>query len=373
MPEHPLGGLDDARWDALAGGGFYSSAFWLRLVALEPGAPSSAVHTEVPGGGLAAVPVARITGEADLGNPHLRWWDLLAERGLPAPGPRGLLVAQRRGYLAHLLATPGVDRVEAARALLARVRAVAGDEPAVAMYLTTPDVLALRAAGVTAFPVALAADAWIDLGDDGFEAWLSAGPRKRRARIRTELNKFAAAGYRVEHRTLPHAYTEVGTLAAQTEQRHGIEADPAAYVEAFRKHAELAGDRAEVLLCSVDGEPAVGCALYMRDGDVAYLRAVGFDYDRLRGAAEYFNLHCYLPAQLPGVRRLHCGIGTEDGKALRGADLTPLWLLDLGVDSPLSGRDDEVRAANRRLRAELAAKSPVVERALVTAEWDEFA
>ncbi|MBQ0984728.1 GNAT family N-acetyltransferase [Streptomyces sp. F63] len=369
----PFGGLRPELWDELAGRRFYSSSFWLRLCALEPGALSGALHTELPGGGRAAVPVAAV---GDPANPHLRWDRLLAGRGLPAPPGRGLLVGQRRGYLAHLLTTPGADRERAAAELLDAVRslpdAVAG--PArVALYFTTPDVLALRAAGVRTMPVALAADAWIDIPPGGWEAWLeSLGSRHRLRRVRGEARKFERAGYRVEHRVLSEVYADVGRLAARTEHRHGIPADPAAYIEAFRRHGELAGERAEVLLCAAEGEPPAGCCLFVRDGTTVYLRAVGFDYDRLRGAAEYFNLAYHLPARLPGVRRLHAGIATPAGKALRGARLRPLWLLDLSPRSPLRGRDAEVVAHNAAFRASLAGSSPAVAAALRTDAWKPF-
>lgn len=371
----PLGGLTDAEWDALAGDRFYSSAFWLRLVALEPGATSGGVHVNLAGGARAAVPVAAVTNTGELANPHLRWPELLGERGLPSPPAHGLLVGQRRGYLAHLLHTPGTDPVAAAAELLAAVRSLpldSGDGARVALYLTTPDVLALRAAGVRTLPVALAADAWIEIPPGGWDAWLASLSKKRRRRAREEVRDFEAAGYRVEHRPLPDAYTEVGRLTSRTEQRYGIPADPADYIEAFRRHAELAGDRAEVLLCAVDDEPPVGCLLYMHEGDTVYVRAVGFDYERLRGVGEYFNLTYYIPARFPGVRRLHMGMGTPDAKALRGADLRALWLLDLSADSPLHGRDAEVLAHNSAFRDQLAALSPAVAGALVDEDWKPF-
>jgi hypothetical protein len=371
----PLGGLAEAQWDELADGRFYSSAFWLRLVALEPGAASGAVHAPLAGGGLAAVPAAAVSGPDDLGNPHLRWTDLLAERGLPSPPPRGLLIGQRRGYLAHLLHTPGTDPQTAASALLDAVRAVplpVDGAARVALYLTTPDVLALRAAGVRTMPVALAADAWIGIPPGGWDAWLASRSPKLRRRVRLETRAFEAAGYRIERRPLPEVYAEVGRLTAHTERRYGIPADQDAYIEAFRKHAELAGDRAEVLLCAVGDEPPVGCVLYVREGDTVYLRAAGFDYDRLRGVGEYFNLTYYTTARLPGVRWLHAGIGTPDGKALRGAELRALWLLDLSEDSPLLGRDDEVLAHNAAFHSRLAELSPAVAKALVERDWKPF-
>jgi len=371
----PLGGLTDSRWDELASDRFYSSAFWLRLVALEPGATSGGVHVDLAGGGRAAVPVAAVADTDELPNPHLRWPRLLADRGLASPPPHGLLVGQRRGYLVHLLHTPGTDPLAAAAALLDAVRSLPltpSDGARVALYLTTPDVLALRTAGVRTMPVALAADAWIEIPPGGWDAWLASHSSKRQRRVREEIRRFEAAGYRIEHRPLADAYAEVGRLAARTEQRYGIPADPDGYVEGFRRHAELAGERAEVLLCAVGDEPPVGCVLYVRDGDTVYLRAVGFDYERLRGVGEYFNLTYYTPARFPGVRWLHAGIGTPDGKALRGAELRPLWLLDLSADSPLLGRDAEVLAHNSAFHGRLAASSPAVARALIEPDWKPF-
>ncbi|MGI8665410.1 MAG: GNAT family N-acetyltransferase [Jatrophihabitans sp.] len=369
----PLGGLTDPEWDELAGDRFYSSAFWLRLCGFEGGGVAGGVHLDLAGGGRAAVPVIAV---GDNPHPNCQWGRLLAARGLPSPPERGILVGQRRGYLAHLLASPAADRASAAAGLLAAVRAVrpplGADAPArVALYLTTPDVLALRAAGVRSLPVALAADAWIAIPPGGWDAWLqSLGSRHRLRRIRSEVRRFAQAGYRVWRCSLRESYRDVARLAVQTEHRYGKAADLAGYTEAFRQQGEFAGDRAEVLLCGVDDGPPVGCCLYYRDDDTIYLRAVGFDYDRLRGAAEYFNLTYYLPAQLPGVRWLHAGMSTPDGKALRGAELRPLWLLDLTEDSVLERHPEQVLAHNAAYRTDLAASSPAVAGALRTELWD---
>ncbi|HET6208892.1 MAG TPA: hypothetical protein VFD94_00840 [Jatrophihabitans sp.] len=372
--DDPLGGLSDQRWDELAGDRFYSSAFWLRLCALEGGGASGAVHVELADGGLAAVPVIAV-GEQP--HPNCRWGDRLAARGLPSPSPQGLLVGQRRGYLAHLLADPAADPAQVADALLTAVRTAETAEPEadarVALFLTTPDVLALRAAGVRSSPVLLAADAWIEIGDGGWDGWLdSLGSSHRARRIRSEVRRFERAGYRVWQLPLAEAYAEVARLTVQTEHRYGKPADQGRYAEAFRLQGEFAGPRAQVLLCGYDDGPAVGCCLYYRAGDTIYLRAVGFDYGRLRSAAEYFNLTYYLPARLPGVRWLHAGISTPDGKALRGAQLRPLWLLDLSEHSVLVEAADQVRAHNAAFRAELANRSPAVAAALDTELWNSL-
>ncbi|GHJ37210.1 GNAT family N-acetyltransferase [Streptomyces sp. TS71-3] len=369
------GGMEDAEWDRLAGGRFYSSALWLRLCALSGGSVSGGLHVETPGGGRAAVPVAAVREEP---NPHLRWHDLLTGRGLPSPGPGGILVGQRRGYLAHLLTGEGVDRAAAASALLDAVRALRsplheGEKVAqVAMYLTTPDVTALRAAGVRAAPVALKTDAWIEIPPGGWDAWLGSLSGHRARRIRSEARKFERAGYQVEHRTLAESWQDVARLLARTEARYGRTVDVAPMAESFRAQGELAGSRSDVVLISRPGEPPVGFCLYYRWGDTVYLRAIGFDYDRLASAAEYFNLTYYMPARIPGVRWLHAGTETAEGKALRGAMLRPLWLLDLSEDSPLTGYDEEIRQHNRSLLDGLRDSSPAVAAALEYDLWEPY-
>lgn len=367
----PLGGLDDVAWDELAGDRFYSSAFWLRVCDLEGGGVAGAVHAASPDGGRAAVPVLAVGDEP---HPNARWVDLLAARGLPSPPPRGLLVGHRRGYLAHLLATPGADPAEAAAVVLAAVRRAClpvPDAPArVALYLTTPDVQAFRAAGVAALPVALATDAQIEIPDGGREAWLRSLGSHRAQRVRSEVRRFERAGYRVERRTLEESYADVARLAFRTEQRHRGATDPTPYVAGFRRQGEVAGARAEVLLCSFAQGPPVGCCLYYRHRGTVYLRAVGFDYERLAGAFEYPTLAYYLPAGLPGVRRLHAGIESPEAKALRGARLRPLWLLDLSERSPLVECADQVRAHNAAYRAALAAIGPHVAAAVAGEEWE---
>ncbi|WP_305788043.1 GNAT family N-acetyltransferase [Symbioplanes lichenis] len=371
--DDPLGGLGDRQWDEMAGDHFYSSAFWLRLCTSERAGPFGGVHVEVPGGGRAAVPVIAV---GDDPHPNTRWDTLLAARGLPSPPPHGTLVGQLRGYLAHVLSTPDAAPEAAAAELLAAVRSAAAPVPAgeraqVALYLTTPDVLRLQAAGVTSPPVALAADAWIEIPAGGWEAWLaSLGSSHRARRIRSEVRKFEQAGYRIRQQPLSEAYEDVARLTAATVHRYGKRADVAANTEAFRKQGLLAGPRAQVLLCDHDdGTPPVACCLYYRAGDTVYLRAVGFEYDRLRGAAEYFNLAYYIPARLPGVRMLHAGMSTPDGKALRGAQLRPLWLLDLSERSVLAGHADQVSAHNAAFRERLAGTSPAVARSLRTELW----
>ena len=87
------------------------------------------------------------------------------------------------------------------------------------------------------------------------------------------------------------------------------------------------------------------------------MRSAGFDYPRLRDAAEYFNLVIYLPLRRAvevGARMVHTGIESTHAKALRGAELRPLWMLELSRDGVLADHAEAIRTANSRTAAELS-------------------
>ncbi|GAA3788054.1 hypothetical protein GCM10022226_03280 [Sphaerisporangium flaviroseum] len=388
------GGMDPARWDALARDHFYSSVDWLRFCAGDRGITTSGLHLEVPGAGTVGVPV---TAVRSIGNPFYQWDRILGEAGLPSPGSSGLLVGAHRGYQTNILATPGLSREQAAKELLGGLENLAGElaavgveglgpagafegrgaVPTVAMFLSTADVVALRAAGVQAMPVALQPDAWIPLPENGgWDEWMSALPSKRRAGIvRRDRKNFLEAGYEVVHTTLGECYLQAARLLACTERRYGHDADVEDLAESIRIQSEALGAGARVLLLRRPGEEPVGYCLYYMWGDTLYLRAAGFDYDRLAGAAEYFNLVYYIPLIIAcenGIRWLHAGIEAAEAKVLRGAELRPLWMLDLSRDSVLDDRGDDVRAYNAGVVAGWGESSPAVAKALVRDLWDPF-
>jgi hypothetical protein len=348
----PLSGTTALVWDSMTTGRFYSSREWLGVCADMADSPIGAITADLPGGGLAAVPVSLAGGTV---HPFYDWPALLAARGLPSPPAFGLLAGPRYGYQTHLLTTPGADRADAAARLL---RAVAETGlPTMALYLGTEDVMALRAAGVTAPPVLLDADAWLRVPEGGWEEYLSLLRRGRRHTARKERAAFAAAGYEVTEGPLGDWAEPAARMLAMTEAKYGHEASPAAYLRLLTLQARRFGDRARVVVCAPPGEPPVGHALYFVHGDTLHLRSAGFDYARLRpGAAEYANLVVYQlleRAAEAGLRWLHAGIASAEAKALRGFELRPLWLLGLTEGSPLEGQDEAVRAANARTFANL--------------------
>jgi len=378
-PSGQRAGLDPASWDALAGSCFYSSSAWLEFCGRDPSGVVGAVHAEA-GGGMAAVPVADIGSEP---MEYYRWHELLAGYGLPAPAPAGLLVGPRRGYQTHLLASPGVAPQQAAGLLLDRLLQLRDEVGAglprpgscIAMYVTTPDVIALRRAGVRTVPVLLDADAWIPVPDGGWNAWLAGLPRGRRWNARHEAKLFREAGYTVTRTTLLESYSMLAPVWAPNQVRYGHPADVDVLTEKLRVQAEAMGSAAQVLLCRRGDDDPVGFCLFYQWRDTVFMRIAGFDYARLRGVAEYFNVSCYAHVERApetGIRQIHAGIKSIEAKALRGARLRPLWLLDLSDDSLLLGHDEAIRRHNSSRYQELSGSSPAVHAAMDHQEWLPF-
>ncbi|GAA3042549.1 hypothetical protein GCM10020229_79370 [Kitasatospora albolonga] len=384
------GGIPADDWNTLAADRLYSSADWLRFCATDIGGTTTTggLHVAVGEEGTAAVPVTAVEHEP---NSFYQWESHLEPLGLSGGGAAGLLLGQRRGYQTHLLASSGLGRDRAAAALYEQIQKLrsdlagsellpssAGDRPvpAFGLFLTTEDVLALRAAGAAGPPLLLAADAWIPIPEGGWTEWLHGLPSKRRTdMVRRDVKRFEEAGYRITDSTLGESARVAAELLVGTQARYGHGADPEVLTESFRRQAAAMGDAARVAFCGREGEPPVGFCLYYVWGDTTYLRAAGFDYGRLQDACEYFNTVYYAPiraAAAAGCRWVHAGIEAADAKALRGAELRPLWLLDLAGDSPLAAHDATFRAHNAAELAKLTGASGAVAKALVGESFAPF-
>jgi uncharacterized protein len=247
--------------------------------------------------------------------------------------------------------------------------------PCIAMYVTTADAVALQQAGVRAAPVLLDADAWMTVPQDGWAGWLDAMSRRRRSATLREARAFQAAGYTIERTTLPECCATIAPIWAPNQARYGHPADLHVLTHKLREQAEAMGSEAKVLVCRRAGGEPVGFCVFYRWHDAVFLRIAGFDYSRLCRAAEYFNVAYYAHIQSApelGVRRLHAGIKSIEAKALRGARLRPLWLMDLSDDSLLIGKERAIYRHNAEHRARLAATSPAVAAAMDDAEWSAF-
>ncbi|MFG1944095.1 GNAT family N-acetyltransferase [Nonomuraea sp. NPDC048826] len=334
-----LGGLTPEAWDDLAGPRFYSTSAWLRFCAAEYGGKSDAVVRDG-----AAVPYTELTEPPML--PLYRWTEQLEARGLPAPPPAGLLVGPREGYQTHFLGAP-----EGVPALVAELRERADGRPCVAMYLPPSELEPLRDAGVTAPPVVMDADAWIAVDD-----WPGYLSKRKRYRVRAGRRAFEEAGYVISHVPLAECVDLLGVPAAKTLAKYGIDSRPEEELAALRGHADSMGEAARVAVCRRDGGDPVGFCLYYVGTDAIFLRWAGFDYDRLADVDEYGNVvlvsQLDLAAEL-GLRWVHAGLKSSAAKALYGARLRPVWLVDLTPGSVLDGAADQVRRHNADVYREL--------------------
>jgi uncharacterized protein len=213
--------------------------------------------------------------------------------------------------------------------------------------------LAIRAARVAAQPVLLGADAWLHVPPEGWSAWLdSLTSGQRVKKIRKEVRRFREAGYEIIHMPLSECYEKLAVAAASTQSKYGNAGSPEYYLAALRRYVDGMGIATKVAVCSRRGGHPVGFCIYFVWGDTVFLRWFGFDYKRLiGGAAEYFNLLYYDQIRLAaerGVRWIHAGIKSPEAKARRGAELRPLWLVDLAEDSVLAQVSDQVRQHNMR-------------------------
>ena len=352
-----LGGLTPEAWDRIVGSNFYSTARWLDLCVMHGGADPGAVVHFTDGEPTAVVPYSALSAPP---SPLYRWNDLLAERGLPELAPSGLLVGPRQGYRTQFLVRPGTDHTTAVAHLVGELRAAAGDGACVAAYVPTSDARALVAGGATAQPVLLETDAWLEVPPGGWDGWLESFTSRRRRNILREAARFHEAGYTIVRRPLTECYEQLPALAGATQAKYGQVAATGDWLALLKMHVAAMGQAAQVALCVRGDSDPFGFCLYYVWGDTLFLRWGGLDYPRLVGAAEYFNVMYYSQAALApelGVRWIHAGIKSPDAKALRGAELRPLWLVDLAEDSPLAQERDAVRRHNRLAYERLKADS----------------
>ncbi|MFD0423898.1 GNAT family N-acetyltransferase [Streptomyces parvus] len=118
---------------------------------------------------------------------------------------------------------------------------------------------------------------------------LAAQPSKRRVTIRRERRAFAEAGYERRTLRLSECADTAGALAAQLQARHGHPAGPAVMAAILRDQAEGMADSG-VVHAAFTGRHTVAFSLACHHAGTVWFRSTGYDYARLRGAHEYFNL-----------------------------------------------------------------------------------
>ncbi|MBI1758464.1 MAG: GNAT family N-acetyltransferase [Actinobacteria bacterium] len=301
------------------------------------------------------------------------------ERVLPAP-PAGeaMIIGGRRGYLSGPLFAPGLSAAEQGDALGTLLDAATVWSPEAGgrwwwPYLTTDGATTIRAALTAAGrgPVAaqlLGADCTIAVPEGGLDAHIGALPtRQRRTNARHELRAFAESGLRIVRTTLAGHTDALGPLLANVQQKYGHDHSAEQMASLLQRQAEHLQDASVVFLCLAPGDDRpVGFSLAYRHGRELAVRVVGFDYDRLRGAAEYAHLAVYEPVRYcreNGLERVELGMESFEAKSRRGAVIRPLWALH-----PVGAAPD--LAAQEARRDTIVAALPAHEAAHFRAETD---
>ena len=314
---------------------FYLSHAWVqsieRMIGLEP----RYLAVEQAGRLAAVMPV--YAGEVPA-NPRYRPGSVLAGLDCGWDG-RFVLAGAAAGYHTDLLLDDSLQpaaRRTVVTILAAELRSVVERERATGaflLYATTAAADELAAVAPDLLRLRLAPEAEIMLEGTSPEAYLASLSGDRRRRIRHEMRAFAAQRYVCSAEPLTDVWREAAELAFNVERKYGGRLDRDVVERALRVQAEAFG-RVGVTFTARSGGALIGMCLAYRWGDALYDRLVGFDYGRLRGAFEYFNLTYYRPIEHcyeHGLRRLHLGLGAYRAKMLRGAVLRPLWALVLGA------------------------------------------
>jgi hypothetical protein len=364
--------VDTRAWDQLAlPRSFYMGSGWLRFCErMDKSQHASYAVVEQGGTYIAAVPIFVVERA---GNVHYDITRLFPD--LASPGEPQMLVGSSRGYHNRLLIAPSLGREERSAAL----RLIAGHVAAVAaehrarrawwLYLDDESVRELRQYA-SASPRVLRGDCQIDLPTGGYSEYLAA--TRHRKQIRKEEDKFLRAGYSLDRKKLSQILPEAGALLANTQRRYGFTVTDESMTDVLRVQCEATTDSAVAYTCSLDGVMAGFCLTY-HAGSTIYGRAVGFDYERLLGAAEYFMLSYYEPirdAYESGMTVIHLGTSAYDAKVLRGASVRPLWALPFGEPAWSAVAATEHNAAKwRELRDAVPGPRDVV----VSELWPDLA
>lgn len=356
-----LDAVRQADWDRLAAGdGFYLSYRWLLTLEGDPFASVRYVLARHDGVLVGALPVydVRVEGSG--------FYAPRRHRQALTAGGRWLLAGGRRGHRSGiLLSGDEQERRSTLRALLeAGLRLAAEREARGLVWMFAPTRVAgwLHAEGASVsfdtVEACLIADGW-----DGYLAGLA--HRRRKGTMR-ERRRFEQAGYDVAEQPLSACWPALAGLVANLQQKYGHRTTTESMRRVLAPQAEFLDDESVTFTARREGRLVAGSLQY-RFGDTLYARMIGFDYDRLLDAYEYFNLSYYLPVQYmerTGLRRLHLGIESARVKAERGARLHPLWTVAVPCDG------SALAPAERCAAGRSAWRERYDERVLPAEDWD---
>ncbi|MFL6122117.1 GNAT family N-acetyltransferase [Actinophytocola sp.] len=322
-----IAAVDRDEWNRLATpAGFYSSYEWLATV--EPENQGHCRYVEVWQGDrlAAALPVYLVTAQSNTSYRPATHFD-------KAPAAATVCLAgSHRGYRNTVLLDPELTGSARAGALAAVAdalgRTCAGAGYAYFLFLTSAGVATLRELGGCLPPVpTYAAEATLAAVGEGFDDYLGSLTATRRKTVRKEIRRFGRAGLTVSVEPVWEQRDLLVRLVGNLNRKHGrafAERDHRAALDRQQEH--LAGS-AVMFVCRAGLLP-VGLTMGFVWGGWLYLWYAGFDYDRMPGGYEYFNVTIYEPLRYcyeHGLSGVHLGAGTQHAKGVRGATVAPLF------------------------------------------------
>ncbi|MGV9452191.1 GNAT family N-acetyltransferase [Streptomyces sp. NPDC003635] len=334
---HSLAEIDDDALTRLtAGRSFYVSGPWLRAYE-HLRRPDVAYVTHRDGGGRldGLLPVYR--QRPGTLAPYDVFAGFLRSAGDFRAGDwsPNLVLGQSAAYSNEFLVDPAAPRAEAAAILDALLRAADGlrrewGSPATsALYLNEAGTRQLEDVRGPDGSFVCDVECEVDIewdSWDGYVAYLHSLGRKRSAAARREAEVFAEAGYDISAVRLGELLDTSNLLFTKLQSKYG---DSTSTEERARYLRTLTGEVDEYshLFVMRSAGEVLGVCLTFLWGDTVYVRQLGLDYDRLAGAAEYFNLAIYEPIRFAiehSYRRVHYGRASYDAKLFRGAKARPL-------------------------------------------------
>ncbi len=313
-------------WDRLAGDDdFYLSYDWLRYVESERAEQPRYLLCTESGELQGALPLYRVREAYRALYQPERLAELLGVTG------GTLLAGACRGFRSALLLSPSqAGRAATVSALVESARAQAAAEGCAGIvlpFLTTAALLDVARAA----PARAAYDmAEAEIGDcsGGLTAYAERAPRRVRSKIRSDVARFAEAGWVLRERNLADCWQDAAWLLDALQRKYGHHEKTLQERErSIAGQAKHLAGQTVVFTCE-DDRGIAGMAVFYRWRAALAGGFAGFDYDRLRQGREYFNVTVCAPIQYAaaaGIDRLQLGVASWEAKGYRGAVLRPLW------------------------------------------------
>jgi hypothetical protein len=325
-----IGTADPAAWDAVSPAmSFYSTAGWLACAEAVTGGLIGGVMVHDGDRLVAAVPFWVTTGRE---NPSRTPRRVLASVGVT--GTSFLVAGTSTAYLGEFLIGDRVSREAVARAVVAALRGLAdelGVDGCLALYASTATSRLYRTAA-DRVPVLLDTDAWIPV-PQSFEDYPLHVSAHRRMNVHREWRTFLNAGYSLGVEHLEDCVQELVPLSANLERKYGNPVDEGALHGVLSIQGRLCRAQDRVFTARRGGVLRAAALTYLHR-DVLIVRLFAADYGRLCDAYEHYGLTYYLPVRYAadqGCRWVGIGIASASTKASRGAQLSPLWAVDLST------------------------------------------